>query len=146
MLGPPPWRPAYNPRMKPIAYTRAAALPQILQSRIAIIDGAMGTMIQRYKLTEADFRGARFADHPKDLKGNNDLLVLTRPDVIAEIHAAYLDAGADILETNTFGATSVAQEDYGLEPLAREMNVAAARIAKEAALAHATPFLPTIPH
>lgn len=128
--------------MKPIAYTRAAELPQILQARIAIIDGAMGTMIQRYKLTEADFRGSRFAEHGKDLKGNNDLLVLTRPDVIGEIHSAYLAAGADILETNTFGATSVAQEDYGLEHIAREMNVAAARLAKQAALAHSTPDKP----
>jgi 5-methyltetrahydrofolate--homocysteine methyltransferase len=127
---------------KSIAYTRGAALPQLLQQRIAIIDGAMGTMIQRYKLTEADFRGPRFAEHRKDLKGNNDLLVLTRPDVIGEIHAAYLAAGADIIETNTFGATSVAQEDYGLEHIAREMNVAAASIAKEAALAHATPDKP----
>lgn len=127
---------------KSIAYTRGAALPQLLQQRIAIIDGAMGTMIQRYKLSEADFRGERFAEHRKDLKGNNDLLVLTRPDVIGEIHGAYLAAGADIIETNTFGATSVAQEDYGLEHIAREMNVAAARIAKEAALAHATPQRP----
>ena len=124
--------------MKPIAYTRAAELPQILKQRIAIIDGAMGTMIQRYKLTEADFRGEHLKDHPKDLKGNNDLLVLTRPDVIREIHAQYLAAGADLIETNTFGATSVAQEDYGLEGLAREMNVAAARIAREAAVEYST--------
>src|ERR1700712_1309915 len=96
-------------------FTRGQQLPGILAQRIAILDGAMGTMIQRYKLTEADFRGERFADHPKDLKGNNDLLVLTRPDVIGEIHRAYLAAGADIIESNTFGATSVAQEDYGLE-------------------------------
>jgi len=128
--------------MKPIAYTRAAALPALLRERIAIIDGAMGTMIQRYKLSEADFRSERFAAHPKDLKGNNDLLVLTRPDVIREIHAAYLAAGADIVETNTFGATAVAQEDYGLGHIAREMNVAAARIAREAADAAATPERP----
>ena len=95
-------------------YTRAAALPELLKQRIVIIDGAMGTMIQRYKLGEADFRGSRFADHGKDLKGNNDLLPLTRPDVLHEIHSAYLKAGADIIETNTFGATSIAQEDYGL--------------------------------
>jgi 5-methyltetrahydrofolate--homocysteine methyltransferase len=133
----------YNPRMKPTpAYTRAQALPQILAQRIAIIDGAMGTMIQRYKLTEADYRGPRFADHPKDLKGNNDLLVLTRPDVIREIHEGYLKAGADIIETNTFGATSVAQEDYDLGHIAHEMNVAAARIAKEAAAAYSTPDKP----
>ena len=114
-------------------YTRAAALPGLLQSRIVIIDGAMGTMIQRHALTEADFRGSRFADHGKDLKGNNDLLVLTRPDVISGIHEGYLAAGADIIETNTFGATAIAQEDYGLAPLAREMNEAAARIARAAA-------------
>jgi len=114
------------------AYTRAQALPEILTQRIVILDGAMGTMIQRYKLGEAEFRGERFRDHPKDLKGNNDLLQLTRPDVIREIHEQYLAAGADIIETNTFGATSVAQEDYGLAPVARELNVAAARIAREA--------------
>jgi 5-methyltetrahydrofolate--homocysteine methyltransferase len=99
-------------------------------------------MIQRYKLTEADYRGERFREHAKDLKGNNDLLVLTRPDVIREIHEGYLQAGADIIETNTFGATAVAQEDYDLAPLAREMNVAAARIAKEAAARHGTPDKP----
>ena len=119
-------------------YTRGAALPGLLQSRIAIIDGAMGTMIQRYRLNEADFRGERFKDHAKDLKGNNDLLVLTRPDIIDAIHRQYLAAGADLIETNTFGATSVAQEDYGLGHIAREMNVAAARIARAAADAHST--------
>ncbi len=129
-----------NPR--PIAYTRGAALPGVLQQRIAIIDGAMGTMIQRHRLGEADFRSAALKDHPKDLKGNNDLLVLTRPDVIREIHAQYLAAGADIIETNTFGATSIAQEDYGLAHLAREMNVAAARIARQAVDACATPERP----
>jgi 5-methyltetrahydrofolate--homocysteine methyltransferase len=123
-------------------YTRGAALPALLQQRIAIIDGAMGTMIQRYKLTEADFRGERFATHGKDLKGNNDLLVLTRPDVIDAIHRQYLAAGADLIETNTFGATSVAQEDYGLGPIAREMNVAAARVARAAAEAYSTPERP----
>ncbi len=124
------------------AYTRAAALPELLRQRIVIIDGAMGTMIQRYKLGEADFRGSRFADHGKDLKGNNDLLPLTRPDVLLEIHRAYLAAGADIIETNTFGATSIAQEDYGLGHVARELNVAAARIAREAADAFSTPDKP----
>ena len=126
----------------PRAYTRGGALADILQQRIAIIDGAMGTMIQRYKLTEADFRGARFADHPQDLKGNNDLLVLTRPDVIKEIHGQYLAAGADLIETNTFGSTSIAQEDYGLGHIAREMNVAAARIAREACDLYSTPGKP----
>jgi 5-methyltetrahydrofolate--homocysteine methyltransferase len=123
-------------------YTRAQALPGLLARRIAILDGAMGTMIQRYPLTEADFRGARLADHPTDLKGNNELLVLTRPDVIAEIHAQYLAAGADIIETNTFGATSIAQGDYGLGPLAYEMNVAAAKIARAACDAASTPDQP----
>ena len=126
----------------PASYTRGAALPAILQQRIVIIDGAMGTMIQRYRLGEADFRNEALKDHPKDLKGNNDLLVLTRPDVVREIHDQYLAAGADIIETNTFGATSVAQEDYGLAHLARAMNVAAARIAREAADAAATPERP----
>ena len=123
-------------------YTRGAALATILQQRIAIIDGAMGTMIQRYKLGEADFRNAALSAHPKDLKGNNDLLVLTRPDVIREIHAQYLASGADIIESNTFGATSIAQEDYGLAHLAREMNVAAARIARSAADEYSTPDRP----
>lgn len=118
--------------MTPIAYTRAQALPSILQQRIVILDGAMGTMIQRYKLSETDYRGERFKAHAKDLKGNNELLQFTRPDVIREIHEQYLAAGADIIETNTFGATSVAQEDYGLADVAREMNVAAARLAREA--------------
>jgi 5-methyltetrahydrofolate--homocysteine methyltransferase len=124
------------------AYTRGQALPGLLQQRIVIIDGAMGTMIQRCKLTEADFRGERFRDHPKDLKGNNDLLQLTRPDVVRQIHDAYLAAGADIVETNTFGATSIAQEDYGLGHLARELNVAAARIARAACDAAGTPAQP----
>ncbi len=127
---------------KPTAYTRAKELPEILRQRIVVIDGAMGTMIQRYKLTEADYRGERFKDHPKDLKGNNELLQFTRPDVLREIHAGYLKAGADIIETNTFGATSVAQEDYGLAEHAREMNVAAARIAKEVAVQYSTPDKP----
>ena len=113
-------------------YTRASALPQILAERIVVLDGAMGTMIQRYKLGEDDYRGERFRGHGKSLKGNNELLQLTRPDVIAEIHAQYLEAGADIIETNTFGATSVAQADYGLESVAREINVVGARLAREA--------------
>jgi 5-methyltetrahydrofolate--homocysteine methyltransferase len=118
--------------MNATKYTRGAALPQILAERIAILDGAMGTMIQRYKLVEADYRGERFKDHPKDLKGNNDMLQLSKPEVITEIHEQYLAAGADILETNTFGATSVAQDDYGLGAFAREMNVAAAKLARAA--------------
>jgi 5-methyltetrahydrofolate--homocysteine methyltransferase len=123
-------------------YTRGAALPAILRQRIAIIDGAMGTMIQRFKLGEADFRNAALAEHHKDLKGNNDLLSVTRPDVIFDIHAQYLAAGADIIETNTFGATAIAQDDYGLAPLAREMNLASARIARRAADAASTPDKP----
>jgi 5-methyltetrahydrofolate--homocysteine methyltransferase len=118
--------------MKPLTYTRAQALPAIMKERIVVLDGAMGTMIQRYKLLEADYRGERFKDHPSDLKGNNELLQFTRPDVISEIHEQYLAAGADIIETNTFGATSVAQEDYGLAHLASEMNSAAARLARQA--------------
>ena len=127
---------------RPPRYTRAAALPDLLRTRIVIIDGAMGTMIQRHRLTEADFRGPRFADHGRDLKGNNDLLVLTRPDLVEAIHDAYLAAGADLIETNTFGATSIAQDDYGLGHLAREMNLEAARIARAAADRHATPDRP----
>lgn len=104
---------------------------QILKERILVLDGAMGTMIQRYSLTEEDFRTPELANHHIPLKGNNDLLVLTRPDIIKEIHAAYLEAGADIVETNTFSSTSIAQEDYHLQHLAYELNVVAARIAKE---------------
>ena len=113
-------------------YTRGARLPEILAQRIAVLDGAMGTMIQRYKLGEADYRGPRFADHPKDLKGNNDMLQLSKPEVILEIHEQYLEAGADIIETNTFGATTVAQDDYGLGAFAHEMNVAGAKLARRA--------------
>jgi 5-methyltetrahydrofolate--homocysteine methyltransferase len=138
--------------MKPVIYTRGQALPELLKQRILILDGAMGTMIQRFKLTEEDFRGntkaapdgvrGRLRDHPKDLKNNSDLLVLTRPDVIRDIHEGYLAAGADIIETNTFGANSIAQDDYGLGHLAREMNVAAARLAREAADKFTTPGKP----
>jgi 5-methyltetrahydrofolate--homocysteine methyltransferase len=131
-----------NQPATPLSYTRGAALPALLQQRIVVIDGAMGTMIQRYKLGEADYRGERFKDHGKDLKGNNELLQFTRPDVIREIHDQYLAAGADLIETNTFGATTIAQEDYGLAHVAREMNVAAARIAREACDAASTPDKP----
>lgn len=134
------------PWLKP---ERAAKLIAALRERILIIDGAMGTMIQRHRLEEADYRGERFAggfdrehaedghvhgpgcDHGHDLKGNNDLLLLTRPEVIAGIHRAYLDAGADLLETNTFNATSVSQADYHLEHLVYELNKAGARVARE---------------
>ena len=128
--------------MKPLTYTRAAALPDTLKQRIVILDGAMGTMIQRFKLTEADYRGERFKDFGKDVKGNNELLSLTRPDVIRDIHEGYLAAGADLIETNTFGATTVAQEDYGMADLAREMNLASARLAKAACEKFSTPDKP----
>ena len=128
--------------MKPITYTRGQALPDLLARRILVLDGAMGTMIQRFKLTEADFRGDRFKDHPKDLKNNGELLSLTRPDVIRDIHEGYLAAGADIIETNTFGATSIAQDDYQLGSLAREMNLASAKIARAAADKFSTPDRP----
>ncbi|HEU4858270.1 MAG TPA: homocysteine S-methyltransferase family protein, partial [Chitinophagaceae bacterium] len=103
-----------------------------LEKRILIIDGAMGTMIQQYKLNEADYRGERFKDWPSDLKGNNDLLSLTQPQIVKEIHKKYLEAGADIIETNTFNAQKVSLADYGMQSLAYEMNLAAAKIAKEA--------------
>jgi 5-methyltetrahydrofolate--homocysteine methyltransferase len=103
-----------------------------LKERILIIDGAMGTMIQRYKLSEADYRGERFKDWPSDVKGNNDLLNITQPQIITAIHKEYLDAGADIIETNTFSSTVIAMADYGMESLAYELNVAAAKCAKEA--------------
>jgi 5-methyltetrahydrofolate--homocysteine methyltransferase len=109
-------------------------LENILQKRILVLDGAMGTMIQRYKLAEEDFRGERFKNHPCDLKGNNDLLSITRPDVIRAIHQAYFEAGADIAETNTFSSTSIAMADYQMEDLVYELNYASAKIAKEVAL------------
>src|SRR3954453_9025374 len=107
----------------------SSALDRALASRILILDGARGRMTQRHKLSEADFRGERFKNHPKDLQGNNDLLILTRPDVIREIHGQYLEAGADIIETNPFSSTTVAQADYLLEHVAYELNVEGARIA-----------------
>src|SRR5258706_10352401 len=103
-----------------------------LKKRILIIDGAMGTMIQRHKLVEADYRGERFKDWHTDVKGNNDLLSITQPQIIEEIHKQYLEAGADIIETNTFSSTSIAQADYDMQSLAYELNVASARCAKEA--------------
>jgi 5-methyltetrahydrofolate--homocysteine methyltransferase len=128
--------------MKPLTYTRAQALPEILNTRIAILDGAMGTMIQRFKLSEADYRGERFKDFPKDVKGNNELLSLTRPDVIRDIHEGYLAAGADLIETNTFGATTVAQADYDMQHLAREMNLQSAKLARAACDKFSTPDKP----
>ena len=108
-------------------------IKEIFNDRILILDGAMGTMVQSYNLTETDFRGDCFKDHPKDLKGNNDLLCLTRPDIVGEIHKAYFDAGADIVETNTFNANAISQLDYAMEELAYEINLEAAKIAKSVA-------------
>src|SRR5438552_15612656 len=108
-------------------------LRSLLGQRILVLDGAMGTMIQRHRLTEADFRGQRFARHSHDLRGDNDLLVLTRPEVILEIHHQYLEAGADIIETNTFNGTAVSQADYGLESIAYELNLEGASLARVAA-------------
>ncbi|WP_026605767.1 methionine synthase [Methylocapsa acidiphila] len=114
------------------AATRKALL-EAARNRILVLDGAMGTMIQQHKFSEADFRGARFADWPRDLRGNNDLLSLTQPQAIKAIHQAYLDAGADIIGTNTFNSTRISQADYGMEALAGELNFAAAKLAREAA-------------
>jgi 5-methyltetrahydrofolate--homocysteine methyltransferase len=112
---------------------RVREFRRLLGERVLVLDGAMGTVIQSYKLEEADYRGERFRDWPKDLKGNNDLLVLTRPEVIGEIHRRYLEAGADIVETNTFNSNATSQADYGTESLVRELNLAAAQIARRAA-------------
>jgi 5-methyltetrahydrofolate--homocysteine methyltransferase len=138
--------------MKPIPYTRAAQLPALLAQRILILDGAMGTMIQRFKLSEAQYRGdghagpsgsgERFKAFHRDVKGNNELLSLTRPDVIRDIHEGYLAAGADLIETNTFGATTVAQADYDMAELAVEMNYESARIARAACDKFSTPDKP----
>jgi len=114
---------------------RAAAFRALFAERIAILDGAMGSMIQTYPLEETDFRGARFAAFPHDLKGNNDLLCLTRPDLIEKIHADYFAAGADLVETNTFSSTSIAQADYKLESIVTDLNLAAVACARRAALA-----------
>ena len=113
---------------------RTAELTRLLRTRILVMDGAMGTMIQRHRLSEADFRGAPSCglhDHSRDLRGDNDLLVLTQPELIREIHDEYLEAGADVIETNTFSATSIAQADYGMQARARDINFAAARIARD---------------
>ncbi|MGD8745814.1 MAG: homocysteine S-methyltransferase family protein, partial [Gammaproteobacteria bacterium] len=108
-------------------------LTELMSERILVLDGAMGTMIQGLNLQEADFRGDRFAESEQDLAGNNDLLCLTRPELIEDIHRQYLQAGADIIETNTFNATAISQADYGLESIVRELNCAAAAIARRAA-------------
>ncbi len=121
------------PPMKQLPFSKSKeSLDRLAHERVIIMDGGMGTMIQRYKLTETDFRGTTFKDHPKDLKGNSDLLAITRPDVIRDIHVEYLLAGADLIETNTFSSTSIAQADYGLEAYVREMNLACVKVAREA--------------
>ncbi len=124
------------------SFSRAQALPAILRERLIILDGAMGTMVQRFKLTETQYRGERFKDFHKDVKGNNELLSLTRPEVIRSIHDSYLAAGADLIETNTFGATRIAQGDYDMADWAYEMNVASARLARAACDAASTPDKP----
>ncbi len=124
--------------MSKTPFTRGIQMPDILRRRIMILDGGMGTMIQQYKFTEQDYRGERFANHGYDVKGNNELLVFSKPEIIQKIHEDYLAAGADIIETNTFGATSIAQEDYHMADLAYEMNVAAAQLAKNACNKYST--------
>ncbi len=114
---------------------KTRALEELVKQRIVILDGAMGSMVQTFTLGEQDFRGERFKAHGHDLKGNNEVLCLTRPDVIETIHRQYLDAGADVIETNTFSATSIAQADYRLEPVVRELNLAAVECAKKAVAA-----------
>ena len=106
---------------------------EILIEKILVLDGAMATMIQQYQLNEIDFRGGRFTNHDYNLQGNNDLLSITQPAIVREIHCKYLEAGADIIETNTFNATSIAQSDYGLQDLAYELNFESAKIAKDTA-------------
>lgn len=138
--------------MTSLPYTRAQSLPAILAERIVILDGAMGTMIQRFRLGEEQYRGVgysgpgaagdRFTEFSGDLKGNNELLSLTRPDVISSIHEGYLAAGADLIETNTFGATRIAQDDYGMADLAREMNLVSAKLARAACDRFSTPDRP----
>ena len=119
-------------------------LAELLKQRILVLDGAMGSMIQTYKLDEEQYRGERFKDWHCDVKGNNDLLVLSQPKIIKDIHKAYLEAGADLLETNTFSANSISMADYDMEALAYEMNVAAATLAKEACAEYDTPEKPRL--
>src|SRR5687768_9848392 len=121
------------PLGRPEAKESVVTLLELLQERIVILDGAMGTMIQQHKLDEAAFRGDRFKDWPSDLKGCNDLLVLTRPDVIEDIHRQFLEAGADIVATNTFNATSLSLSDYGLQELVYELNREAVKLARRVA-------------
>ncbi len=132
----------FSPNKYARKYTRGQALPEILKNRIMILDGAMGTMVQRFRLSEAQFRGERFKDFHKDIKGNNELLSLTRPDIVRDIHEGYLAAGADMVETNTFSATTVAQADYDMQDLAKEMNLASAKLARAACDKFSTPDKP----
>ena len=115
------------------AKTRKVNITQALENRILVLDGAMGTMIQAYQLTEEDFRGERFQNHTLPLKGNNDLLALTQPEILRTIHAKYFEAGADIAETNTFSSTRIAQADYGLEDAVYDLNYQSAKVAREVA-------------
>ena len=123
-------------RKKPMPSPAKPVLEDLIHERILILDGAMGTMLQTYGLTEKDFHAERFKDHPIPLKGFNDLLVITRPDIIEEVHRKYLEAGADIIETNTFNATKIGTADYGMEHLVRELNTEAVRVARRAADAY----------
>src|SRR5210317_1096506 len=116
---------------------RIESLFALLEERIVLLDGAMGTMIQGYRLSEDDYRGERFAGWESDLKGNNDLLSITRPQVIREIHNGFLEAGADVIETNTFNSNTPSMADYGMQSLVAELNLAAAQLARECADAHA---------
>ena len=121
---------------------RISALKSALKQRIVVLDGAAGTFLQQFKLDEVGFRGERFADWPSDIRGNNDILILSRPELIIQMHEAYLDAGADMIETNTFSSTTIAQSDYGMEALAFDLNVEGARLARRTADAAATPERP----
>ena len=131
--------PVYKPYVDPLKKSEAfEQLDELMRERIIFIDGAMGTQIQKYKLQEADFRGERYANHPSELKGNNDLLVITRPDVIEAIHMAYLEGGADIIETNTFNGTTTSQSDYDLDIVEEinMINISAAKLAKKCTAAY----------
>ena len=123
----------FNNNLEVVMKLHVDEFKKILTERILVIDGAMGTMIQRHKLTEKDFRGERFKDYPHELKGNNDLLCLTQPEIIKEIHRKYFAAGADLVETNTFNANSISMADYHMQDLAYEINYEAAKIAREVA-------------
>ena len=122
--------------LQSISNKKRALLTQAAEKRILILDGAMGTMIQEHKLEEEDYRGTQFADWHCDVKGNNDLLAITQPDIIYNIHCAYFEAGADIIETNTFNATTIAMADYDMQAYSRDINIAAAKVARKAADAY----------